>query len=221
MYRKYFKRLLDVVLSVLALIITFPISLVTAIAIKLTSPDGPIIFSHIRSGRNKKPFRLYKFRSTHAKAPANVPTAEADDSFFTPVGRFIRLFSIDEIPQFWNVIKGDMSIVGPRPVITREKRLINERDKYNANSVRPGIAGWAQVNGRDDVDWETKAKLDGEYVKKLSFLMDIKCLWLSAIAVVTRRGHKEKGAVAKRVKNGAKKIRANHATKQAKHRGKA
>lgn len=192
MYQNYIKRLLDVTFASIIFILALPIAVIVVIAIKLDD-NGPIIFKHKRFGQHKKPFTIYKFRTMSVTAPPNSPTNSLlnAESHITSPGKFIRKLSLDELPQLVNVIKGDMSLVGPRPVILNEIDLIKERQKYNANSCKPGITGWAQVNGRDELRMKKKAKMDGEYVKKLGFLMDVKCVGMTIWAVLSVKGHKE------------------------------
>lgn len=192
MYREYGKRIKDVIIALAALVILGLPMLLVAAAIRLTS-KGPALFRQKRFGKDKQLFTVYKFRTMSTKAPKNMPTnsfANAD-SYITPLGGVLRKLSIDELPQLLNVIKGDMSIVGPRPVIKTEKKLISLRQKYHANSVKPGITGWAQVNGRDDLDDQRKAEMDGEYVQRLSFLTDVKIMIKTIGAVLMMSGHTE------------------------------
>lgn len=192
MYRKYVKRPLDITFSLIALIIFLPLSVFIALIIKLDS-KGPVIFSHMRYGQNKKPFKIYKFRSMAVDAPSESPTNSLRNaaSHITRVGKIMRKLSLDELPQLINVLNGEMSIVGPRPVILKETNLIAEREKYGANSCKPGITGWAQVNGRDEVRLKKKAKMDGEYANNVNLLMDIKCVFMTIHAVLSIKGHKE------------------------------
>jgi O-antigen biosynthesis protein WbqP len=161
--------------------------LIIIIAIKVDD-RGPVFFIQSRKGLNKKEFKLVKFRSMKMTAPHDRAThlLENPDQYITRVGKFLRKTSLDEIPQLWNIFKGDMSIIGPRPVIASESDLIDERDKYGANDIRPGLSGWAQVNGRDVLNFVDKAKLDGEYVEKMGFIFDCKCFIKSAIVVLKR-----------------------------------
>ena len=174
----FIKRTIDVVLAFLGIVILFPIFLIISIAIKIDS-DGPIIFSQKRYGKDKKYFKIYKFRTMNISAPTNVATRNLEDSHIhiTKFGRLLRKTSLDELPQLINILKGEMSIIGPRPVILEESDLIIEREKYGANSVKPGLTGWAQVNGRDKLDNKTKAMYDGEYVENFGFVMDLKCFF--------------------------------------------
>ena len=192
MYREYGKRIEDVSIALAALVILGLPMLLVAAAIRLTS-KGPALFRQKRFGKDKQLFTVYKFRTMSTKAPKNMPTNSFTnaDSYITPLGGVLRKLSIDELPQLLNVIKGEMSIVGPRPVIKTEKKLINLRQKYHANSVKPGITGWAQVNGRDDLDDQRKAEMDGEDVQRLSFLTDVKIMIKTIGAVLMMSGHTE------------------------------
>ncbi len=192
MYSKYLKRFFDFLLSVLGVICLSPIFIIVIILIKIDS-KGPIIFKQKRIGKDKKEFEIYKFRSMRIDAPKNAPThtLENPNMYITKVGQFIRKTSLDELPQLINIIKGDMSIVGPRPALWNQYDLIAERDKYNANSIRPGLTGYAQVNGRDELPIEVKAKYDGEYLSKYNFLFDLKIMFLTVFKVLKRDGIKE------------------------------
>ena len=192
MYREYGKRIEDVSIALAALVILGLPMLLVAAAIRLTS-KGPALFRQKRFGKDKQLFTVYKFRTMSTKAPKNMPTNSFTnaDSYITPLGGVLRKLSIDELPQLLNVIKGEMSIVGPRPVIKTEKKLISLRQKYQANSVKPGITGWAQVNGRDDLDDQRKAEMDGEYVQRLRFLTDVKIMIKTIGAVLMMSGHTE------------------------------
>ena len=192
MYREYGKRIEDVSIALAALVILGLPMLLVAAAIRLTS-KGPALFRQKRFGKDKQLFTVYKFRTMSTKAPKNMPTNSFTnaDSYITPLGGVLRKLSIDELPQLLNVIKGEMSIVGPRPVIKTEEKLISLRQKYRANSVKPGITGWAQVNGRDDLDDQRKAEMDGEYVQQLSFLTDVKIMIKTIGAVLMMSGHTE------------------------------
>lgn len=154
---------------------------------------GPVFFKHKRYGKDKKVFTIYKFRSMYIDAPKDCATNDLENAhrYITRFGKFLRLSSIDELPQLINILKGDMSLVGPRPVIVSETDLINEREKYGANSCKPGITGWAQVNGRDELRIKEKARMDGEYVKNLSFLMDLECFLMTFKVILLAKGHKE------------------------------
>lgn len=180
------KRSLDIILSFLGLIILSPVFLITSILIKLES-KGPIIFKQLRAGKDSDPFYIYKFRSMRTDAPNKSTNDFADaDVFITKIGKLIRKTSIDELPQLINILKGDMSIVGPRPVILKEKELIRLRQEYNVDSLLPGITGWAQVNGRDTIGDEEKARYDYEYLIKKSFILDIRIIFMTILKVVKR-----------------------------------
>ena len=194
MYRKYFKRLIDLVLSALALVILAIPMVVFALLIKLDS-KGPVLFWQKRVGLHKETFMMPKFRSMYTETPAEMPThlLNNPDRWITPVGKIYRKLSIDELPQIWSIFTGKMSIIGPRPALWNQFDLVAERDKYGANDVRPGLTGWAQINGRDELAIPVKAKLDGEYVEKLSFLFDCKCFFGTILAVLRRDGVVEGG----------------------------
>lgn len=191
---KYIKRITDVIVSSLLLLALVPLFLVVAVIIKIES-KGPVLFRQRRFGRNKQPFECLKFRTMTTKAPSDQPTRHFKNSqaFITKSGRWLRRFGIDELPQLINIIKGDMSLIGPRPVVLTETDLINERDKYGANFYRPGIGGWAQSNGRDEIDVKEKAHLDGVYAQNFSAAMDISCVWRTFVAIFSSRGFKEGG----------------------------
>lgn len=194
MYRKFFKRLIDLVLSALALVILAIPMLVFALLIKLDS-KGPVLFWQKRVGLHKETFMMPKFRSMYTETPAEMPTHLLNDPerWITPVGKVCRKLSIDELPQIWSILTGKMSIIGPRPALWNQFDLIEERDKYGANDVRPGLTGWAQINGRDELEIPVKAKLDGEYVEKMSFLFDCKCFFGTILAVLRHDGVVEGG----------------------------
>ena len=180
------KRFIDILMSLLGIIILSPVFFITAILIKLES-KGPIIFKQLRAGKDSDPFYIYKFRSMKIDAP-NKSTNDFTDAsqFITKVGRFIRRTSIDELPQLFNILKGDMSIVGPRPVILKEKELIQLRKEYSIDLLLPGITGWAQINGRDNICDEEKVKYDYEYLIKRSLMLDIYIILMTALKVVKR-----------------------------------
>ncbi len=194
MYIKFFKRLIDIVLSALGLLILAIPMGVVAIAIKIEDP-GPAIFKQKRVGIHKSYFNLYKFRSMKMNTPHDTPThlLENPEQYLLKVGKFIRKTSLDEIPQMWNIFKGDMSIIGPRPALWNQDDLIAERDKYGANDVRPGLTGLAQISGRDELEIPVKAKIDGEYVKNIGFKMDIKCFFGTFFSVLRADGVVEGG----------------------------
>lgn len=193
MYSKV-KRLLDVVLAVCILIGAWPFMLIAAIAIKVEDPKGSVIFKQIRVGKDKKPFKIYKFRSMWTETP-DVPTHLLSDpnQFITKTGAFLRKTSIDEIPQLVNILRGDMSFVGPRPSLFSQEDLIEERDRLNVHRVRPGLTGLAQVNGRDELPIPVKAAYDGEYVEKMSFKLDVHLFFRTFISVVKSEGVIEGG----------------------------
>ncbi|EPZ60390.1 bacterial sugar transferase family protein [[Clostridium] sordellii ATCC 9714] len=186
------KRSIDIILSTLGIIILSPVFLIISIIIKLES-EGPIIFKQLRAGKDSKPFYIYKFRSMKADAP-NLSTNEFEDVnlFITKIGKFIRRTSIDELPQLINILKGDMSIVGPRPVILDEKELILLRKEYNIDSILPGITGLAQINGRDIIGTEEKVKLDYEYLKNKSLNLDVKIVFITIFKVLRKSDIKKK-----------------------------
>ena len=193
MYR-YIKRSIDIVLSGLAIIILSPVFLILCIAIKIDS-KGPILFTQKRVGIHKTYFQIYKFRTMRIDTPKDMPThlLTNPEQYITKVGKFLRKTSLDELPQIFNIFKGDMSIVGPRPALWNQDDLIAERDKYGANDVPPGLTGWAQINGRDELEIPVKAKLDGEYVEKFGFGMDVKCFFGTFISVLRQDGVVEGG----------------------------
>ena len=188
----FFKRLLDIVLSLTALIVLAPLLLVLALLVKLDSP-GPALYKQKRVGRNEKLFDIYKFRSMYTSAPRDVATSELQnaESHITRVGRVLRKTSLDELPQLFNVLKGEMSLIGPRPLVPNEKDIHELRREKGAYRVRPGITGWAQVNGRDCVLPVDKARLDGYYADHMSFGLDVKIIIFSVICVLTARGVRE------------------------------
>lgn len=194
MYAKVIKRALDIVLSFFALIVLSWLYLVLIIAIKIDDP-GPAFFSQKRVGIHKTYFKLRKFRSMKMSTPHDIPTHQLEnpDQYITKVGKFLRRTSLDELPQIWDIFVGRMSIIGPRPALWNQDDLVAERDKYGANDVKPGLTGWAQINGRDELEIPDKAKLDGEYVEKLSFGFDVKCFFGSIVSVLKRDGVVEGG----------------------------
>lgn len=194
MYQKYLKRAFDFLFSLIGIIIFIIPMIILAIIIKLDSP-GPVFFKQKRIGLHKKYFNIIKFRTMSTKTPSDMPThlLNADVVKFTPFQKFLRKSSLDEIPQMFNIIKGDMSIIGPRPALWNQYDLIEERDKYGANDIRPGLTGWAQINGRDELEIDVKARLDGEYTKKLNFAFDIKCFFLTIVSVLKSDGIVEGG----------------------------
>lgn len=202
MYRRYIKRLLDIVLSILGIIVLSPVFLILCIWIKMDS-KGPILFKQKRVGKDKTIFNILKFRTMYIDTPKDCPThlLENPDQFITKSGKFLRKTSLDELPQIMNILKGEMSIIGPRPALWNQYDLIEERDKYNANDVRPGLTGWAQINGRDELEINIKSKYDGDYVQHMSFLFDVKCFIGTMISVARHEGVVEggTGSIKKRV----------------------
>ena len=186
------KRFLDIFLSLCAIIILSPVLIVIAVLIKIDS-KGPVLFKQKRIGKNKTHFQILKFRTMYADVPKDVPThlLANPDSKITKIGRFLRKSSLDELPQIFNIFKGEMSIIGPRPALWNQFDLIEERDKYNANDVRPGLTGLAQVMGRDELPIDIKAKYDGEYVKNITFISDIKIFFKTIFSVISSDGIKE------------------------------
>lgn len=199
MYKKYVKRLIDTVLSFIGGIVLLPVFLIIALAIWIDDP-GPIFFKQKRVGKNKGLFWLHKFRSMKVKTP-DVPThmLSNPDQYITRVGRFLRKSSLDELPQVYDILFNKMSIVGPRPALWSQDDLIAERDKYGANDVKPGLTGWAQINGRDELEIPVKARFDGEYVAALNagkfkgFAMDAKCFFGTILSVLKSDGVVEGG----------------------------
>ncbi|MDD7291887.1 MAG: sugar transferase [Clostridiaceae bacterium] len=189
-----FKRFLDFVLSLLAFCVLSPLLAAVSLAVKLDS-KGPVVFRQKRIGKDKTHFEMLKFRTMRTDTPKDMPThlLKNPDAFITKVGSFLRKTSLDELLQLINIIKGEMSIVGPRPALWNQFDLIAERDKYGANAVRPGLTGWAQVNGRDELEIPEKARLDGEYVKNMSLLLDIRCILKTVLGVLRSDGVVEGG----------------------------
>ena len=194
MYRTFFKRLLDIILSGCAIVILSPLLLIIAVAIKIDDP-GPVLFRQKRVGIHKNHFSIMKFRTMKMDTPRDTPThlLENPEQYITKVGKFLRKSSLDELPQIFQIFTGRMSIIGPRPALWNQFDLIAERDKYGANDVRPGLTGWAQINGRDELPIDVKARFDGEYVEKLSFLFDCKCFFGTIGAVLKHDGVVEGG----------------------------
>ena len=188
----YIKRLMDVIISLIALVLLSPVMLVIALVIRMTS-EGPALFRQMRSGKDLVEFEILKFRTMYTSAPKNMPThmLEGAKSHITPVGAFLRKTSLDELPQLINILRGDMSIVGPRPPLPTQYDLIEARAKVGANGMRPGLTGWAQINGRDELPIDVKAGFDGEYVKNFGFLFDMKCIFGTFGAVFGAKGVRE------------------------------
>ncbi len=194
MYKKIVKRLLDIALSLAGLIISaIPMAVITLV-IKKEDP-GPAVFKQKRFGIHKSFFTLYKFRSMKLSTPHDVPTHQLEnpEQYLLKSGKFIRKYSLDELPQLLNIFKGDMSVIGPRPALWNQDDLIAEREKYGANDVKPGLTGWAQINGRDELEIPVKAKLDGEYAQKQSFLFDCRCFFGTFLKVLKHEGVVEGG----------------------------
>lgn len=194
MYEKVAKPLIDKILSFIGLVLLSPAFLIICIAIYVTDP-GPVFFCQSRVGKNKELFLLHKFRSMKMCTPHDMPThlLENPDQYITSIGKILRKTSLDELPQIWDIFLGNMSIIGPRPALWNQFDLIEERDKYGANDVRPGLTGWAQVNGRDELEIAVKAKFDGDYTNHISFSFDIKCFFRTITSVLKHDGVVEGG----------------------------
>lgn len=193
-YEKKIKPVMDSILSFVGLVVLSPLYVLIAIVIYLDDP-GPVLFTQKRIGKDKQPILIHKFRSMKMSTPHDVPTHELKNPelYITRVGKLLRRMSLDEIPQFWDVFRRRMSLVGPRPALWNQNDLVVERDKYGANDIMPGLTGWAQINGRDELEIKDKAKLDGEYVKQISLKMDVKCLVGTIKSVVRSEGVVEGG----------------------------
>jgi len=188
-YGSFFKRLIDIILSFLGILVLAVPMLIIAIIIKLDSP-GKVFFKQQRVGKNKKLFMILKFRSMRSDTPRDVPTHQLEnpDVYITKIGGFLRKTSLDELPQIFNIFVGSMSVIGPRPALYNQYDLIEERDKYKANDIRPGLTGLAQVKGRDELPISVKAEFDGEYVKNMSFVLDVKIFFETIINVIRHKG---------------------------------
>lgn len=186
------KRILDFTLALIGLLCLSPILLLIALIIKLES-KGKVLFTQRRIGKNKRIFNIYKFRTMRSETPKDMPThlLTNPEKFITPSGAFLRKSSLDELPQLINILIGDMSIIGPRPALWNQDDLIAERDKVHANDILPGLTGWAQINGRDELPIAEKSKLDGEYVSNMSLIFDIKIFFMTFIKVLRSEGIKE------------------------------
>ena len=193
-YRSVVKRLIDIILSGVGLFVISPVMLIIALLIKVESP-GPVLFRQKRVGLHKKTFPILKFRTMRIDTPKDVPTHQLQnpEQYITKVGRFLRKTSLDELPQILNILKGDMAIIGPRPALWNQDDLVAERDKYGANDVRPGLTGWAQINGRDELEIPVKAALDGEYLKRMSFAFDLRCFLGTILSIFRHEGVVEGG----------------------------
>ncbi|MGL9729293.1 sugar transferase [Enterococcus sp. DIV0756] len=189
MYKCYLKRCVDFLLSSLGVILLSPLLLILCLAIKLDT-KGPVFFCQKRVGKNKSLFTIYKFRTMRIDAPEEMPThlLENPDYFITRVGKFLRKYSLDELPQLFNIIKGEMAIIGPRPALWNQSDLIEERDKYGANDIRPGLTGLAQISGRDELAIHIKASFDGHYAQHITVAMDMKCFLGTIVAVFKSSG---------------------------------
>jgi len=188
-YRQFFKRMIDFTLASIMIFASTPILLLICLMIKLDS-KGSIFFKQRRIGKNKIEFNMLKFRTMRTDAPRDMPThlLQNPEAHITKLGKILRRASLDELPQLFNIMVGHMSIVGPRPALWNQYDLISERDKYGANNIRPGLTGWAQINGRDELTNSVKSKLDGEYVNRLSFIFDLKCILLTIVSVSKAEG---------------------------------
>ena len=208
MYDRYMKRAMDIALSFGGLVVLSPVYAAIALAIKIEDP-GPVLFTQKRMGQNKQYFKLHKFRSMRLDTPHDVPTHQLEnpDQYITKVGKFIRAHSLDELPQIWDIFIGNMSVIGPRPGLWNQDLLTAERDKYGANDVKPGLTGWAQINGRDELEIPEKARLDGEYVQKMGLKMDAKC-FLGSVHVFSKDDSVVEGGTGEmgKAKNEKKKI---------------
>lgn len=189
MYERYVKRFLDLMLGMIIFVLLLPIFLILMLSIKLDS-KGPVFFRQKRVGKNKRYFNILKFRTMRTDAPKDMPThlLQNPDAFITRTGKFLRKTSLDELPQLINIIRGDMSFIGPRPALWNQFDLIEERDRYDANSIRPGMSGLAQISGRDELAIDVKARLDGEYRKKITLWLDIRCFVGTFFSVLRQDG---------------------------------
>jgi len=189
MYKRFLKRLIDLVLSVITILLLSPLFFILFLLIKIDS-KGPVFFKQKRVGKDKEYFKILKFRTMRTDTPKDTPThlLKDPDKYITRVGKFLRKTSLDELPQLFNIVAGQMAIVGPRPALWNQYDLVEARDKYGANSIRPGLTGWAQVNGRDELEIDVKAKYDGEYVERMSFFFDIKCIFITLFKVIKSDG---------------------------------
>ena len=203
MYRNCVKRALAIVLSLVGILALGWLLILLSIAIKLDSP-GPVLFRQKRVGLGKSHFYILKFRTMRIDTPGDMPThlLVNPEQYITRVGRFLRKTSLDELPQLFNILAGHMAIVGPRPALWNQFDLIAERDRYGANDIRPGLTGWAQINGRDELEIDVKARYDGEYVERMSLAFDTRCILGTVTAVLRRDGVVEGGTGAVKMKNG-------------------
>lgn len=200
MYKTHWKRLLDIILSLSGIILLLPLLIAISLWVKLDS-KGPLLFTQKRVGRGKSFFYIIKFRTMRIDTPKDIPTHQLKDpgQYITNAGRFLRRVSLDELPQIFNILKGDMAVIGPRPALWNQDDLIAERDKHKdvngstPNDLRPGLTGWAQINGRDELEIPIKAALDGEYVRRMSFLFDVRCFFGTIISIFKHEGVVEGG----------------------------
>lgn len=194
MYRHFIKPLLDFLLSLIGIIVLIPFWIILIIAIFIDNP-GPIFFTQKRVGIHKTYFKILKFRTMKVSTPHDVPThmLENPEQYITRVGKILRKTSLDELPQIFNIFVGQMAVIGPRPALWNQDDLIAERDKYGVNDIKPGLTGWAQINGRDELEISEKAKLDGEYAQKIGFVMDVKCFFGTILTVIKHDGVVEGG----------------------------
>ncbi|MBS5600232.1 MAG: sugar transferase [Coprobacillus cateniformis] len=192
MYRNCIKRIIDIIMSFLGIIVLSPVLIVLSIFIKMTSP-GPVLFKQERVGKNNKNFKIYKFRSMRTDTPKDVPTHMLEDpeQYITKIGKFMRKTSLDELPQLFNILKGEMSVIGPRPSLPNQYDLNELRNKNGASSIRPGLTGLAQISGRDELEIEVKANLDGEYAMEITLFKDIKLFFSTILSVIRSDGIKE------------------------------
>lgn len=191
-YKVCIKRFLDFTIALIGILLLLPFFLLLSVLIKVDS-KGTILFKQKRVGKNKKHFYILKFRTMRGDTPSNMPThlLQDPDSYITRFGKLLRKTSLDELPQILNILKGEMSIVGPRPALWNQFDLIKERDKYYVNDVQPGLTGWAQINGRDEIPIVEKARLDGEYLRKMGFFFDVKICLNTVSSVLKRDGIRE------------------------------
>lgn len=194
MYKRFFKRFIDIILSFLGLVVLAIPMAIIALFIKATSP-GPVFFKQKRVGIHKKHFNILKFRTMRIDTPRDMPThlLENPEQWITPIGKFLRKTSLDELPQIINIFLGQMSIIGPRPALWNQYDLIEERDRYGANDILPGLTGWAQINGRDELEIDVKARFDGEYAQRMSLAFDIRCFFGTILQVLKSDGVVEGG----------------------------
>ena len=194
MYQRFGKRMLDILLSGLGILVLLPVYLLIALAIKIDDP-GPVLFRQKRVGIHKTHFHIMKFRTMKMNTPRDMPThlLQNPEQYITRVGKVLRKTSLDELPQIFQIFTGKMSVIGPRPALWNQYDLLEERDKYGANDVRPGLTGWAQINGRDELPIDVKARLDGDYVRNLSFLFDCRCFFGTITSVLRHDGVVEGG----------------------------